>query len=147
MGDTTANAALALKQIYLRYLDTYEKFHFLGEEEDREDDWNYDEEDSRTRRQKAQKIQATVPVIYNYKQHAIEDHLRANYGLSTDIYRKTDYDRLTLSLSSPLPNEQDFAINTCTLLSNEGKHTLKLGKCPRLLDHLLAHAGVYNFCT
>ena len=42
-----------------------------GEEEDREDDWYNDEEDSRTRRQKAQKIQATVPVIYNHNQHNI----------------------------------------------------------------------------
>ena len=72
------------------------------------------------------------------------ENLRAHYGLSTDIYHKTDYDRLSLSLLSPLPNEQDFAINVCTLLSNEGRHTLKLGKCPRLLDLLLAHAGVFN---
>ncbi len=42
-----------------------------GEEEDREDDWYNDEEDSRTRRQKAQKIQATVPVTYNHSQHNI----------------------------------------------------------------------------
>ena len=74
----------------------------------------------------------------------LTENLRAHYGLSTDIYHKTDYDRLTLSLLSPLPNEQDFAINVCTLLSNEGRHTLKLGKCPRLLDLLLAHAGVFN---
>ena len=72
------------------------------------------------------------------------DNLRSNYGLSTELYQKTDYDRLGLSLLSPLPNEQDFAINVCTLLSNEGRHTLKLGKCPRLLDILLAHAGVFN---
>ena len=76
--------------------------------------------------------------------HLIADNQRANYGLSTDLYQKTDYDRLGLSLLSPLPNEQDFAINVCTLLSNEGRHTLKLGKCPRLLDLLLAHAGVFN---
>ena len=43
-----------------------------------------------------------------------------------------------------MPNEQDFAVNVCTLLSNEGKHTLKLAKCPRLLDLLLSHAGVYQ---
>ena len=72
------------------------------------------------------------------------EDLRAHYGLSTEIYHKTDYDRLGLSLLSPLPNEQDFAINVCTLLSNEGRHTLKLAKCPRLLDLLLAHAGVFN---
>jgi hypothetical protein len=39
---------------------------------------------------------------------------------------------------------QDFAINVATLLSNEGRHTLKLAKCPRLLDLLLGHAGVFN---
>jgi hypothetical protein len=39
---------------------------------------------------------------------------------------------------------QDFGINVATLLSNEGRHTLKLAKCPRLLDLLLGHAGVFN---
>ena len=70
--------------------------------------------------------------------------MRSHYGLSQDLYEATDYDRLSLSLLSPLPNEQDFAINVATLLSNEGRHTLKLVKCPRLLDQLLAHAGVFN---
>ena len=69
---------------------------------------------------------------------------RVTSGLSTNLHKKTDYDRLTLSLTSPLPNEQDFGINVCTLLSNEGRHTLKLEKCERLLDLLLAHAGVFN---
>ncbi len=64
--------------------------------------------------------------------------------MATRIYQRTDYDRLALSLTSPLPNEQDFGVNVCTLLSNEGRHTLKLTKCPRLLDLLLAHAGLYN---
>ena len=44
--EATANGSLALKQTYLRYLDPYEKVHFLGEEEDDRDDW-VDEEDSR----------------------------------------------------------------------------------------------------
>ncbi|KAJ9575535.1 hypothetical protein L9F63_007605, partial [Diploptera punctata] len=70
--------------------------------------------------------------------------LRSYNGLSPDLYKPSDYDRLALSLLSPLPNEQDFAINVCTLLSNEGKHTLKLDKYPRLIDFLLAHAGVFN---
>ena len=64
--------------------------------------------------------------------------------MSNDLFEPTDYDRLTLSLLSPLPNEQDFAVNVATLLSNEGRHTLKLGRCPRLLDLLLSHAGVFN---
>jgi len=141
---STVNGSLSLKQTYLRYLDSYEKYYFLGEEEEDEANLYFDEEDSRARRQRAQKIVQNVPTTYNENQHKIAENLRSHYGLSTDIYRKTDYDRLGLSLLSPLPNEQDFAINVCTLLSNEGRHTLKLGKCPRLLDLLLAHAGVFN---
>lgn len=141
---STTNGSLSLKQTYLRYLDSYEKYYFLGEEEEDESNLYYDEEDSRARRQRAQRIVQSVPSSYNEGQHRIAENLRSHYGLSTDIYRKTDYDRLGLSLLSPLPNEQDFAINVCTLLSNEGRHTLKLGKCPRLLDLLLAHAGVFN---
>jgi AT-rich interactive domain-containing protein 2 len=145
ISESTANGGLSLKHVYLRFLDTYEKIHFMGEEEDAEDSWYNDEEDSRFRRAKTQRITtASVPVSYNHHQHSVADANRGFLNLSTDVYRKTDYDRLTLSLSSPLPNEQDFGINVCTLLSNEGRHTLKLAKCPRLLDLLLAHAGVYN---
>ena len=132
-----------MKQSYLRYLEPYEKVHFLGEEEDDHNDY-YDAEDSRVRNHRAAKIQGTVPSTYNYNQHNIPEHNREQYGLSLNTYKRTDYDRLTLSLTSPLPNEQDFAINVCTLLSNEGRHTLKLMKCPRLLDLLLGHAGVFN---
>lgn len=78
--------------------------------------------------------------MYNF----VLESSRVHNGLSTDLHKPTDYDRLMLCLISPLPNEQDFAINTCTLLSNEGKHHLKLEKCPRLIDYLLAHAGVFN---
>jgi len=144
LAASTTNGSLSLKQTYLRYLDAYEKYYFLGEEEDEGHDSFYDEEDTRARRQRALRIVQAVPSTYNEGQHRIAENLREHYGLSTDIYQKTDYDRLGLSLLSPLPNEQDFAINVCTLLSNEGRHTLKLGKCPRLLDLLLAHAGVFN---
>lgn len=72
------------------------------------------------------------------------DSLRSYNGLSVNMYKPSDYDKLALSLISPLPNEQDFAINVCTLLSNEGKHTLKLDKHPRILHFLLAHAAVFN---
>ncbi|XP_059620486.1 AT-rich interactive domain-containing protein 2 [Phlebotomus argentipes] len=67
--------------------------------------------------------------------------------MSTDLYRNSEYDKLFLSLMSPLPNEQDFAINVCTLMSNEGKHTLKIERCPKLIDILLAHAGLFQHHT
>ena len=47
INEATANGSLALKQTYLRYLETYEKVHFHGEEDDTaNDDWA-DAEDSR----------------------------------------------------------------------------------------------------
>jgi len=144
--DSTVNGAILLKQTYLRYLDTYEKIHYLGDDNDDgdDDDWYKDAEDSRSRKQKSQKVQNSIPLSYNTNQHTVSDEVRVTSGLSTNLHKKTDYDRLTLSLTSPLPNEQDFGINVCTLLSNEGRHTLKLEKCERLLDLLLSHAGVFN---
>ncbi|XP_026274437.1 AT-rich interactive domain-containing protein 2 isoform X2 [Frankliniella occidentalis] len=134
------NAGVALKQVYLRYLDRYEKVHFLGEDGGRASD---DDDDSRHKRWSA-RVLHSVPLVYNTHQHILSETQRAYHGLSTDLYKPSDYDRLAMSLMSPLPNEQDFAINVCTLLSNEGKHTLKLDKCPRLVDFLLAHAAVFS---
>lgn len=51
-----------------------------------------------------------------------------------------------LSLLSGLPNEVDFAVNVCTLLSNESKHSMQLDKDPKLVTLLLAHAGVFDDC-
>lgn len=45
---------------------------------------------------------------------------------------------------SGLPNEVDFVINVCTLLSNESKHTLRLDRCATLTDLLLAHVGIFD---
>ncbi|KAK9720447.1 RFX DNA-binding domain [Popillia japonica] len=134
------NGSIALKQIYLRYLDRWEKVHYLGEEADRGSD---DDEESRHKRWSARALHS-VPLTYNYTQHNIAESTREYNHLSTDLYKCSDYDRLALSLLSPLPNEQDFAINVCTLLSNDGKHTLKIEKHPRLIDYLIAHAGVFN---
>ncbi|EZA60377.1 AT-rich interactive domain-containing protein [Ooceraea biroi] len=123
-----------------RYLDRYEKVHFLGEDGQTADD---DDEDSRHRKWSARALHS-VPLTYNHHQHNIAESLRDYNGLSSDLYKPSNYDKLALSLLSPLPNEQDFAINVCTLLSNEGKHTLRLDKYPRLVNILLAHAGVFD---
>ncbi|XP_049826034.1 AT-rich interactive domain-containing protein 2 isoform X3 [Aethina tumida] len=134
------NASVGLKQIYLRYLDRWEKVHYLGEDGERGSD---DDEESRHKRWSARALHS-VPYTYNYSQHNIAESNREYNHLSTNLYKASDYDRLALSLISPLPNEQDFAINVCTLLSNDGKHTLKLEKHPRIVNFLLGHAGVFN---
>ena len=71
--DSTVNGAILLKQTYLRYLDTYEKIHFLSEDGDDadDDDWYKDAEESRSRRQRAQKVQNSIPLSYNVHQHSV----------------------------------------------------------------------------
>ncbi|XP_011297070.1 AT-rich interactive domain-containing protein 2 isoform X5 [Fopius arisanus] len=134
------NSGVGLKQIYLRYLDRYEKVHFLGEDGHQGDD---DDEDSRHRKWSARSLHS-VPLTYNHHQHNVAESLREYNGLSSNLYKPSNCDKLALSLLSPLPNEQDFAINVCALLSNEGKFTLRLDKSPRLINILLAHAGVFD---
>ncbi|XP_029016165.1 AT-rich interactive domain-containing protein 2 [Betta splendens] len=129
-----SNAAFALKQYYLRYLEKYEKVHHFGE----------DDEESQPGNPKASLPVGAIPNTYNYQQHIVSDYLRQSYGLSTDFVPPCDYHKLVLSLLSGLPNEVDFAVNVCTLLSNESKHAMQLDKDPKLVTLLLAHAGVFD---
>ena len=72
------------------------------------------------------------------------DHVRNTAGLSTDGIQVTPTERVFLSLLCPLPNEQDFAINVCSLLAMESRRPFPLHQCPRIVDALLAHAGVFS---
>uniref|UniRef100_A0A8C4XY41 AT-rich interactive domain-containing protein 2 n=1 Tax=Gopherus evgoodei TaxID=1825980 RepID=A0A8C4XY41_9SAUR len=110
-----SNAAFALKQYYLRYLEKYEKVHHFGEDDDEVQPGN----------PKPQLPIGAIPSSYNYQQHSVSDYLRQSYGLSMDFNSPNDYNKLVLSLLSGLPNEVDFAINVCTLLSNESKHVMQ----------------------
>ncbi|XP_034018874.1 AT-rich interactive domain-containing protein 2 [Thalassophryne amazonica] len=129
-----SNAGFALKQYYLRYLEKYEKVHHFGE----------DDEEAQPGNPKVSLPVGAIPCSYNYQQHVVSDYLRQSYGLSTDFVPPCDYNKLVLSLLSGLPNEVDFAVNVCTLLSNESKHAMQLDKDPKLITLLLAHAGVFD---
>lgn len=72
------------------------------------------------------------------------DHVRNTAGLSTDGIQVTPTERVFLSLLCPLPNEQDFAINVCSLLAMESRRPFPLHQCPRIVDALLAHAGIFS---
>lgn len=72
------------------------------------------------------------------------DNVRNAAGFSSDMVQVTATERLFLSLLCPLPNEQDFAINTCSLLAMENRQPFQLHQCPRIVDALLAHAGVFS---
>ncbi|XP_041071684.1 AT-rich interactive domain-containing protein 2 isoform X5 [Carcharodon carcharias] len=128
------NAAFALKQYYLRYLEAYEKVHHFGEDDD----------ELSSGSQRGPVPVGGVPSSYSYQQHILSDYIRQSYGLNTEFVTLSDYNKLVLSLMSGLPNEVDFAINVCTLLSNGNKHVMQLEKDPRITTILLAHAGVFD---
>ncbi|GAB1299771.1 AT-rich interactive domain-containing protein 2 [Apodemus speciosus] len=116
------------------YLEKYEKVHHFGEDDDEVPPGN----------PKPQLPIGAIPSSYNYQQHSVSDYLRQSYGLSMDFNSPNDYNKLVLSLLSGLPNEVDFAINVCTLLSNESKHAMQLEKDPKIITLLLANAGVFD---
>lgn len=53
-------------------------------------------------------------------------------------------ERMALSLLSPLPNEQDFALNVCTILAADSANKLPVLTLPHIIDFLLGHTAVYN---
>ncbi|MEJ1271312.1 AT rich interactive domain 2 (ARID RFX-like) [Cricetulus griseus] len=123
-----------LGKMMMSYLEKYEKVHHFGEDDDEVPPGN----------PKPQLPIGAIPSSYNYQQHSVSDYLRQSYGLSMDFNSPNDYNKLVLSLLSGLPNEVDFAINVCTLLSNESKHAMQLEKDPKIITLLLANAGVFD---
>ncbi|KAL5009462.1 hypothetical protein ScPMuIL_011767 [Solemya velum] len=136
-----ANAAHALKQIYIRFLDIYEKIHFHGEDLNRV---GIDYDDSGPARKKVCAPLYGVANTYNYDQHKVSDAVRQSSGMSCKLVKFSEYDKLERALLSGLPNEVDFVINVCTLLSNESRHVLQLDKSHLLIDLLLGHVGIFQ---
>jgi hypothetical protein len=64
--------------------------------------------------------------------------------MSTDFVKNNEFSKLERALLSGLPNEVDFAINVCTLLSSESRHSLLLRKAQNLLQLLMAHIGIFS---
>ncbi|XP_067945739.1 AT-rich interactive domain-containing protein 2-like [Watersipora subatra] len=138
--EVCANSELALKQIYMRYLYLYERVNVHGDDPDHPDD-----DDSGPRGAKSGRILVhQVPLRYNYRQHRIRPSDRASHGLSTNLAKPNEYERLQKSLLSGLPNEVDFAINVCCILSMEGSSSIKLFSHRNLLELLLAHVGIFS---
>lgn len=73
------------------------------------------------------------------------DSVRAQYGLFRDFVRRSEYDKLELALLCGFPNELTFVLNTLLLLSSTTNNNIsfQLYKCPRLLDMLFRHIGLF----
>ena len=73
------------------------------------------------------------------------DSMRAQYGLFRDFVRRNEYEKLELALLSGFPNELTFTLNTLLLLSSSSNNSnsFHLFKCPRLLELLYRHIGLF----
>ncbi|XP_059056851.1 AT-rich interactive domain-containing protein 2 isoform X3 [Achroia grisella] len=118
------NGSTLLRRIYGMHLEKYER---AKGPPGRDDDNDMDEDPRRTRG-------GGMPRISFASGETIQTGTRIA-GPS---------ERLALSLLSPMPNEQDFAVNVCTVLAADHSNRLPLSTTPHILDFLLAHAGVYN---
>ncbi|KAJ2945206.1 hypothetical protein O0L34_g9275 [Tuta absoluta] len=127
------NGSTLLKRIYSMYLEKYER---AKGPPGRDDDNDIDEDPRRTRGGGMPRITFSGGTYIS----ASGETLRT--GGPTRVAGPSE--RLALSLLSPMPNEQDFAVNVCTVLAADHSNRLPLSTTPHILDFLLAHAGVYN---
>ncbi|KAF1765189.1 hypothetical protein GCK72_005141 [Caenorhabditis remanei] len=126
----------AIKIIYMRYLSKFEQVETIGDVDD-----YVDNEMSRSRGRNATSFFATNDCPISYNRNHLDQQLRDERG---QIINDPDYARLTKSLISGLPNEIDFAMNVCMLLSHAGPKQLRISHAPTLLTLLVAHTGVYD---
>ncbi|KAG7305022.1 hypothetical protein JYU34_010469, partial [Plutella xylostella] len=127
------NGSTLLRKIYSTYL---EKFERAKGPPGRDDDMDLDD-DPRGRRGGFPRVSYSGAYI-TASGEQLRTGSRAIAGPS---------ERLALSLLSPMPNEQDFAVNVCTVLAADYSNRLPLNATPHILDFLLAHAGVYNHAS
>ncbi|GFT87253.1 hypothetical protein NPIL_289681 [Nephila pilipes] len=120
-----------------RYVDHNEKIQYLGEDRDQNKKLSSEPNESKSQ------FSYKVSVV----DHALQRDVSASACLAPGFKggpNAVSYDKLCLSLLSGLPNEQDFALNVCTILSNEGSYSINLEKAPKLVDLLVAQAGVWQ---
>ncbi|VDN43167.1 unnamed protein product [Dibothriocephalus latus] len=79
----------------------------------------------------------------NLSLQVLQNHLRDRWNLSTDLVEPVEYRSLILALTSGLPNEVDYAMNTILLMSSHSPG-LELNQCPQLVSLLLSSVGVVS---
>ncbi|XP_038218703.1 SWI/SNF nucleosome remodeling complex component [Zerene cesonia] len=126
------NGSTLLRRIYGMYLEKYER---AKGPPGRDDDNDMDEDPRRGRGGGMPRISFGSGTYISASGEQLKTSTPRFAGPS---------ERLTLSLLSPMPNEQDFAVNVCTVLAADHSNRLPLSTTSHILDFLLAHAGVYN---
>ncbi|KAJ1350155.1 hypothetical protein KIN20_005879 [Parelaphostrongylus tenuis] len=134
VGDDVVGGDHAIKLLYMRYLSKYEQIETIGDIDDM-----LDGEMSRSRGRPVSFFATNeCPVGIARSHEYIRRDERGNPST------EPDYGRLTKSLLSGLPNEVDFAMNVCTLLSHPGPRLLRLSHVPNIITLLVAHCGIFD---
>ncbi|KAK5969237.1 Arid/bright DNA binding domain-containing protein, partial [Trichostrongylus colubriformis] len=134
VGEDVVGGDHAIKLLYMRYLSKYEQIETIGDIDDM-----LDGEMSRSRgRQSSFFATNDCPVGLGRTHEYIRRDERGNPST------EPDYARLTKSLLSGLPNEVDFAMNVCTLLSHPGPRLLRLSHAPNIITLLVGHCGIFD---
>ncbi|GMR36520.1 hypothetical protein PMAYCL1PPCAC_06715, partial [Pristionchus mayeri] len=121
----------AVKTLYMRYLYKFEQTETVGDMDDM-----MDSEVVRGRNRQVSFLATSECPVYIPR----VNHAEAQRLSSTEA----DYGRLTKSIISGLPNEVDFAINICTLLSHPGPRLLRVANAPNIVSLLLATIGIFD---
>ncbi|WKX94224.1 hypothetical protein Q1695_011467 [Nippostrongylus brasiliensis] len=134
VGEDIVGGDHAIKLLYMRYLSKYEQIETIGDIDDM-----LDGEMSRSRgRQSSFFATNDCPVGMTRSHEFIRRDDRGNPS------SEPDYARLMKSLLCGLPNEVDFAMNVCTLLSHPGPRLLRLSHAPNIVTLLVAHCGIFD---
>ncbi|VBB27790.1 unnamed protein product [Acanthocheilonema viteae] len=128
-----AVAEHAIKVLYMRYLSKYEQNELVGEVDDADSDLL-----SSRSRSKGFSSLATADCPISTGQRQASEYFRLR-----PEKKEAEYDRIVKSLLSGLPNEVDFAVNVCTLLSHPGPRVLRLVAAPQIITLLIAHLAIF----
>ncbi|CAD5215641.1 unnamed protein product [Bursaphelenchus xylophilus] len=124
-GENSAGGDYCAKLLFVRYLSKFEQCELVGDVDDNEPELS-----SRSRVRGYTSFVSSECPTNTTKRNLVEDD--------------GGYDRIVKGFCSRLPNEIDFCVNLCTILSAPGPHSLQIETFPSIINLLLAHIGIFD---
>ncbi|VDP14719.1 unnamed protein product [Soboliphyme baturini] len=129
----------AVRMIYMRYLSRFEQKRLFGTDSDDEDAGGMIDGNSRSSRGRHH-----INSLHAAAMRSHHHFLPPATGTGPLHTARDAAIRLRQSFVSGLPNEVDFAVNICTLLSNSSSSISKSFVAPSLFEVMLAHIGLFE---